>query len=329
MWSDVELLTALSGQERRVQEIALFRLADEALLVPCRGGFRFAHDRIREAASALVCDEQRTQVHERMLRYLQATLTAEERAERIFELAQHMNQAVARLSESDRIECLEVNRAAGRRALAGGAGATACSYLAAARALLRAEDWSEREALAFDITMLGAESAFQAGRLDETLQLLDTIDEARLCPADFSRVAQQRVQVFDVHESFDEGVEYLLGALARLGVRWPRRPSTLRLLLAIGAVRLQLRRPALEEGLPPDPAPQRHLPADQLIHRAGALLMRGNPPLFALAICQALVRALRPWRSSGEPARASAWRASRWPGASGGPIRSPTRTWGS
>jgi predicted ATPase len=51
---DVDLLARMSKRERSGLEAALYELSDEGLIAPCRAGFRFVHDRVREAAQSLL-----------------------------------------------------------------------------------------------------------------------------------------------------------------------------------------------------------------------------------------------------------------------------------
>src|SRR5262249_43560600 len=99
---DAELLGELLGDASDTLHDPLFVLAAEGLIAPSRLGFRFVHDRIREAAQALLSAEERAGLHHRTARLLLERTSSERRAERAFEIADHLNHAQALLSEADR-----------------------------------------------------------------------------------------------------------------------------------------------------------------------------------------------------------------------------------
>ena len=72
----------------------LFALAQQGLITPAPGGFRFAHDRIREAAQTRLSEQERGQLHARTARLLVERSSEEERAQRVFEIAEHMDRGL-------------------------------------------------------------------------------------------------------------------------------------------------------------------------------------------------------------------------------------------
>ncbi len=60
---DLDLLRELRGGVPGRLEPALYALADAGLIIPCSNGYRFAHDRIREAAQSLLTEQKRRAVH--------------------------------------------------------------------------------------------------------------------------------------------------------------------------------------------------------------------------------------------------------------------------
>jgi len=107
------------------------------------GVYRFLHDRIQQAAYSLIADEQRADVHLRIGRALLASMTADELAEHLFDVANQFNRGAARLIDRDekpRVAAIDLR--AGRKAKASAAFESACVYLASGMALLDESDWS-------------------------------------------------------------------------------------------------------------------------------------------------------------------------------------------
>jgi hypothetical protein len=240
---DVDLLAELSRRERAELETALYELSDQGLIAPCRAGFRFVHDRIREAAQALLPDLQRAQLHLRTATLLlERTSEAEQRA-RCFEIADHLCRAASAIPEEMRLRAVELHRVAGICALEAGACATAAHYTEAGLALFSEQDWTLRADLGFDLHMRASECAYQVRDFARALAILDRL-EGRLNGA-FQRAiaAGQRIRVFTVSRSVEETLELTLATLRELGQPLPRRPSWLRTRWEIARTDWQLRGP--------------------------------------------------------------------------------------
>ncbi len=254
---DAPLLCQLGRRERDRVEASLFALSHAGLIAPSPGGFRFVHDRIREAAYLLLSEEERARVHHETARRLLDACSEEERKQRVFEIVEHQNRSLGLLSGELRVSALELNLLAASRALDSGVAATAESYLSVARELLCEEDWNERAATSFGVLLLSSETAFQAARFEFALSLLDQLERRRaLTPLEFAQVAMKRLQVLALTQETEPCVRYVLDVLARFGVRWPMHPSNLRAWFEIRWVRWLLRgrigphlfRPAEEVG---------------------------------------------------------------------------------
>src|SRR5262249_44445701 len=90
---DLEALTELSGGGPEEVRPSVFILSDHGRLAPSAGGFRFVSDRIREAAHALLQPRERAALHRRVALQLLGASPPAQRAERTFEIADHLNRA--------------------------------------------------------------------------------------------------------------------------------------------------------------------------------------------------------------------------------------------
>ncbi len=289
---DVDLLVELSGKPREAIETPLFALAEQGLITPAPGGFRFAHDRIREAAQTRLSEQQRGQLHARTARLLIERSSEQERAERVFEIAEHLDRGLAHLPPELRLTAIELNLLAGKIALAAGVGATSSRYFAAARSLVGPEDWAERRALVFELQSLSSESAFQCRDFETAFGLLDDLEARGVSTFEFAQVAARRIIVLALARPPEEGAAYALGVLRKLGVRWKRHPSWLRTSLELRRVDWLLGsndeqlRPATSVDLD-------SFGAILVIGAASGLLARLDKNLVALAGCFVLRYHLR------------------------------------
>src|SRR5262249_22118641 len=116
------------------------------------GIYRFAHDRVQEAAYSLIPEPSRADAHVRLGRLLAAHTPPEKRDERIFEIVNQFNRGIALIKSCDeRVQLAEFDLIAGKRAKSATAYASALNYLAAGRALLPEDCWDRCGTLTFAI----------------------------------------------------------------------------------------------------------------------------------------------------------------------------------
>src|SRR5215467_13766792 len=115
---------------------ALQEALRSGLVLHAEGAYTFLHDRVQEAAYALIPEAKRAEAHLRIGRRLAAHTPPAEREEAIFELVNHLNRGAALITARDEREHLaEFNLRAGKRAKASTAYASALRYLVAGVAL--------------------------------------------------------------------------------------------------------------------------------------------------------------------------------------------------
>jgi transcriptional regulator with GAF, ATPase, and Fis domain/predicted ATPase len=201
--------------------------ATEAGLVS-RGedGYAFAHDRIREAAYAMVPEAERAAVHLRIGRLLLATLPASETSEKVFDVVNQLNHGVALVTSPDeRLRIAELNLIAGRRARGAAAYSSALVYLATGEALLSEEDWKGLYPLRFSLALHRAECEFLTGELLAAETRLSGLRQRAAGPTDLSAVARLRIGVYTALDRTDRAVEVALEQLRGFGIEWSSHPG--------------------------------------------------------------------------------------------------------
>ncbi|WP_437683946.1 AAA family ATPase [Sorangium sp. So ce131] len=160
---------------------ALAEAVREGLLLSRDGTYRFLHDRVQQAAYALIPAAQRAEVHLCIGRLLLRGRSAAERDEALFDLVGHLNRGAALLrSPAERDELAALNLRAGRRAKAAAAYETAAALFAAGMALLAQDRWEAQYALAYDLSLEHAHAAYVTGSFEEAERLLgELMDRAR------------------------------------------------------------------------------------------------------------------------------------------------------
>src|SRR5262249_29791393 len=112
------------------------------LIVRAEGVYAFLHDRVQEAAYALIPEDERPALHLRSGRPLIAGTPPDHGDQTAFEIVNQLNGgAVLMDSPAERVEVAELNLVAARRAKTAAAYASALTYLTAGEALLAEEPW--------------------------------------------------------------------------------------------------------------------------------------------------------------------------------------------
>lgn len=190
------------------------------------GGYRFLHDKIQEAAYALLPPQDRSKAHLGIGRRLLEGASPHEIDPLVFELTNQFDRGAELLvDDEERICVAALFLRAGRRAMAETAHAAALSYFIRGGALLGDRGWDEHAALAFDLSYARAEAEFLVG--DGKLADLRLIE---LAPR--ASTLLQRVSVASLHITVCLGLDdstraigQCLGFMQDVGAPLPQRPT--------------------------------------------------------------------------------------------------------
>ncbi|MBX3606172.1 MAG: AAA family ATPase [Piscinibacter sp.] len=217
---DVPTLALVSEQPRAEIEEALHEAAAEGLIVASRGAtgdpvYAFLHDRVQQAAYALIPEERRETVHLSVGRLLRARGADVADAAGLFDILHHLNLGRARIeAPAERHAVAALNLAGGRRAKSSAAHESALELFRCGLDLLDGSAWSDDYPLAFALHLEAADSLMVCGRLDAAQAAL-----AELLP--HARDAVDRAQVVRLRSLAHEAAEHYADALAsaREGLR--------------------------------------------------------------------------------------------------------------
>jgi len=200
--------------------------AGEDLILLAGGSGKFLHDRIQQAAYALIPPQQHAAMHLRIGRMLASHLDPGQIDTELFDLANQFNQGAALLTdpaEKERVATL--NLRAARKAKASVAYASACVYLAAGMSLFGEPDWDSRHELMFSLMLERAECEFLSGGLAMAGQLIaDLMPHART-KAEHVAVYHQKTRLHVMRSECAQAVDSALAALHLYGADLPAHPG--------------------------------------------------------------------------------------------------------
>src|SRR5260221_8402226 len=154
------LLAVHGGSEEEIHS-EFWEAVRAGLVLRLGATYTFVHDRVQEAAYALIRESERAAVHLRIGRLFVSRTAPEEMEEKIFEIVNQLNRGTALIgSLEEREQVAELNVVAGKRAKTSTAYASSLQYFLAGHRLLAEESWAQRYALIFALEFQRAECEF-------------------------------------------------------------------------------------------------------------------------------------------------------------------------
>jgi PAS domain S-box-containing protein len=205
---------------------ALWPALHLGLVEPLAGAYRFAHDRVQEAAYSLIPEGMRAEFHLLIGRLLLAQTSPEQREEAIFEIVNQLNRGIPLIiSEDEREQLAELNLIAGRRAKTSTAYISALKYLTIGRALLPDDPWDGYYRLAFNLELDRAECEFLTGSLAEADERLSLLSGHEKSSKDRAEVTRLRLDIYTTLGRSDRAVQVSLEYLRQIGIDWSAHPT--------------------------------------------------------------------------------------------------------
>ena len=214
-------LTLVQGGTEEAMHAALWEAVHAGLILRQDGTYTFLHDRIQEAAYALIAEGDRAMAHLRIGRLLAARTTPEDLEDSIFDIVNQFDRGAALItSREERKQVAELNLRAGKRAKAATAYASALQYFATGRALLAGEGWEQHYRLTFELELNWAECEYLTGELAAAEERLSSLSTRARTTVDSAAVACVRINLYTTLDQSDSAVEVGLDYLRRIDAQW-------------------------------------------------------------------------------------------------------------
>ncbi|MEA3118531.1 MAG: hypothetical protein QOI13_1801, partial [Paraburkholderia sp.] len=212
--------------ELEATHAALWDAVRSGIVQRSDGTYTFLHDRIREAAYALIPEGERAMVHLRIGRVLAAKTPAEYLEENIFDIVNQFGHGAVLISTwEEREQVARLNFMAGKRAKAATAYDAALQYFAAGRALLSETGWQHCYRLTLDLELNWAECEYLIGELALAGERLVMLSNRAQTTIDAAAVTCLRINLYTTLDQSDNAVEVGLEYLRRVGGQWSPHPT--------------------------------------------------------------------------------------------------------
>jgi predicted ATPase/transcriptional regulator with GAF, ATPase, and Fis domain len=187
-----------------------------------RGAYAFIHDRVQQAAYALIPDNQRAAVHLGVGRQLLAECGSIVPEDRLFEIVNHLNVGSALVERADERSALaRLNLAAGRKAKSSAAYEAALRYLTAGIDSCDEAWWTSDHALVFALHFERAECWYLAGQFDAAADAHSDLLSHAASKLDAAAVHELRVTFYENRSRYAEAIASGRDGLALFGVALP------------------------------------------------------------------------------------------------------------
>jgi PAS domain S-box-containing protein len=194
--------------------------------VPREGRYWFFHDRVQEAAYALIPPEGRAELHLRIARLLIAETVQERIAERIYSLVNQLNLGSALISDwPEKVRAAELNFIAGCKAKASTAYAAASTYLAAGIAVLSDDGWQRSYDLTLNLFLERAECEILSSNLEQATGLVEVLLIKARSKIDHAEICRLRIMLQLRQGNYAPAVRTALECLRTFGVDLPNSPT--------------------------------------------------------------------------------------------------------
>src|SRR5712675_182491 len=224
--AEITMLSIVLGKSNEDVRSDLWAAVRLELVEHLEGSYKFAHDRVQEAAYSLLSERLRAEAHLCIGRLLVVHTPAERREEAIFEIVNQLNRGAALITSRDEREQLaELNLIAGRRAKATTAYPSALTYLTVGVALLPEDSRERRRELTFALELHWAECEFLTGALAEAEQRLAALSTRAANTVERATVACLRVDLYTTLDQSSRAIAVGLDYLRHLAIDWSPHPT--------------------------------------------------------------------------------------------------------
>ncbi|TAF11059.1 MAG: response regulator [Nostocales cyanobacterium] len=201
--------------------------------------YKFAHDRIQQAAYFLIPAEKKQAVHWKIGQLLLQNTSQQLLPQIIFDIVNQLNLGIAAIDiQKERYKIAQLNLIAGKKAKASAAWKTAGNYFRIGRNCLSLDSWEREYDLTLALYVEAAEVASSYGNFEEMENLASIVLQKANSLLDKVKVYQVKIQSYTAQNQPLQAIETALSILKMLGTNLPKKPHKLDILLKLVKTRL-------------------------------------------------------------------------------------------
>jgi PAS domain S-box-containing protein len=223
---EIASLSMVFGESEETIHTSFLEAVRTGLILRLENSYAFLHDRIQEAAYALIRGGDRAGAHLGIGRVLLASMSEGQLTEHVFDVANQLNRGAALLIDRDeKAQVATIDLRAGRRAKASAAYASARQYFSTGMALLDDRDWSSQYELTFSLWLERAECELLSGNFEKAEQLIGELLQRGVSNVDQATASRLKVRLHIVKGKYQQAVPTALACLRLFGIDLPAHPT--------------------------------------------------------------------------------------------------------
>lgn len=190
--------------------------------------YKFAHDRIQQAAYSLIPEAEKQSVHWQIGQLMLRNTPPEMRERKIFEIVNQLNsgrQLVEQQTERD--ELSKLNLLVGKKAKTSAAYQTGLNYLQIGLSLLSQDSWQQQYGLTLDLHVEAAEVAYLSANYELMEKLTAVVLQQANNILDQVKAYEVKLRAYTAQNKPPEALKIGLRALELLGITFPEYLSQL------------------------------------------------------------------------------------------------------
>ncbi len=196
--------------------------------------FKFLHDRIQQAAYALIDETQKKALHLQIGWLLFTNVSNDALAEKQFEIADHLNIGRTLVTDAQAlIELAKLNLVAGQKAKAATAHNAALNYFSLGQACLTENHWETDYDLVLKLFTEAVEVAYLSGHFELMTQLAEGVLNHAKNLSDEVNVWEIQIQAYTAQNERRKAIQTALTFLSRLDIHFPEEPTQANVELAL------------------------------------------------------------------------------------------------
>ncbi len=189
---------------------------NEQLLI---SSYKFGHDRIQQAAYALIADQDKKAIQLQIGRLLWQNSSSERLSEEIFKIVDHLNLGVELVTNrEERNQIARLNLIAGKKAKAATAYDAAVRYLNLGREILAENSWETEYELTLNLYVEAVEAEYLNTNYNQAETLSDVVLKRAKTVLDKIKVYGTRILFYSAQNQLQTAIETGLEVLEILGV---------------------------------------------------------------------------------------------------------------
>jgi predicted ATPase/class 3 adenylate cyclase/GAF domain-containing protein len=198
---------------------------------PANGGglnpiYRFQHDRVQQAAYALIDDEHKQAVHLSVGRLIQRHATEQDRDQRLIDIVNHLNEGRRLISDPfERKELARLNLMAGIRTQRASAYESALAYLRIGIEMLPTASWMTDYDLTMKLATEYQQCAYLTARYTEAEWWIEQMLGCAGTDLEKAEILSMRTRQYATTGKMEASIKAAIKGLSLLGISITQRPS--------------------------------------------------------------------------------------------------------